>query len=293
MHTNIAMYVLLSIVSGLAGLARGTIFGTNMLTLDTRSVDECPWSEPIHDHVQRMISLRYNYVRVPVASEYVTRGEWGQLDNLVTMTKETGAIDVALELLDDTCGDTVGEGGDTESCLYNWDVLLLRFHGFSNVKMVCVLGYSDADTPRRIVAHVESLYPERFAYVVDHELLAADIAQSRVHYVVRGESVVSGDALQGDKNDKVMFPMGFSEMIDFSCSHNITDSFIGTYAGTSSGGILADGCIAVHDWEVVDLQQQFWSIVNSLLRGARQVTAPGSPDSVTGRGFATNTLLIY
>jgi hypothetical protein len=293
---NIALHLLLTMCFGLArAVSGGTVFGTNMLGLDAQSVFECPWSEPMHDHVQRMVILGYNYVRVPVASEYVDRDQWEQLDDMVAATKGSGTIDVALELRDDACVSP--GGGDPEACLRRWGVLLRRFHGFSNFKMVSVVATDD--TAVRVLGLAEAAFPQRFEYVVGQGLLRTgattetDIAQSRIHYAVLGERVVADDGAEPHRRGLAAFPAGFQNMIDFSCSHNITDSFIGTYAGASSGGILADECIAVHDWAAVDLQQQFWAIVNSLLRDARQIEAPGSPNSVTGTGFATNSVLIY
>ena len=90
-----------------------------------------------------------------------------------------------------------------------------------------------------------------------------------------------------EESDQVEF---FKSFVEYLKKNDIHDTFFWSYSPNSGDtkGILLDDCESV-DYSKMDLLYNLW---NFRRRNLKQLSAPGSPGSVSGTGFILNNLII-
>ena len=156
-----------------------------------------------------------------------------------------------------------------------------RICQYENVKMI---RFKD---PYILLPRTESTFPGRFEFVVhdinDPSVLYPSVlnpslfVEDRIHSSVMTDDVVL--APNEDQETNLLNAVYVSQLL------NITDSFIWSLKG---GGVLTESC-ETFDWKKLDALANTWEYLDVF---SYRIAAPGSPSSVTGRGFAVNQILI-
>ena len=219
-----------------------------------------------------------------------------------------------------------------DSFKQGWLDILNRYEHYDNVKGVDIFNeYQGEDFTEwnwiatEIVQFIEYHFPLRFDYIIqgirwsgstDNVIVNIDyIDDSRIQYSLHKYSFsnewprTQAWDYDFDWDHKKNINIGevgfissvvsdvdfFKELVEYLIMYDVSDTFFWTMSPNSgdTGGILLENCRDV-DWIKMNLLYSYWnSFDNKKKRNLKQVSAPGSPESVSGISFVLNTNLKF
>ena len=289
----------------------------------------CDWKHDQRWHLEKIKSLGFNYIRLPFSLEFVQNGNWDKIDEFLYLSNELD-LNIVLDFHRLNSHHQSFKPFDDvysfDSFKQGWLDILNRYNHYDNVKGVDIFNeYQGEDFTEwnwiatEIVEFIEYHFENRFFYIIggvrwggssdNVEVNIPYIEEDRIYYSVHKyhfsdavpredkwdwsfdmdkiKKIVVGEVgYMSEEWDQVEF---FKSFIQYLKKNEIHDTFFWSYSPNSGDtkGILLDDCESV-DYSKMDLLHELWE---NKKRNLKQLSAPGSPASVSGTGFVLNNLI--
>lgn len=160
------------------GVGNNRIKGISWFGLETEHAGfMCDWTHPISWHVEKIVSLGFNSIRVPFSHWYVNQGDWSKLDEFMEEVKKYDDLSVVLDF---HRIDNDHQSAEPHNChctfdhfIQTWITVLDRYKYNSHLHAVDIFNEFQATNDglwnamaRQIVQSIEAAFPNRFIYLV-------------------------------------------------------------------------------------------------------------------------------
>jgi endoglucanase len=256
----------------------------------------CDWQHPVSWHLDKMMELDFNYIRLPFSLDYIETNDFSKMDLFFDEAQDRN-ISVLLDFhrLEDTHQSSApyNENYNFETFLNGWDKILERYENKSVLRSVDIFNEYQTSNfvewnslARQIVSFIEDRYPGRFTYYVGgvnwggnlHDMDLSDLPFfDRIVYTIH-KYWFSDQPPRNDKWDysikkPVMvgeygYKSGDQHEVDFAYEfmwymkeNDIRDTFFWTWSPNSgdTGGILLDDCTSV-DYKKINYLRELWNL---------------------------------
>lgn len=285
------------ILTNSAIAAPASIRGINWFGFETEfSGLMCTWKNPVPWHLDKMIELEFNYIRLPFSAEYVFANQWEKMDEFFDLS-ETRNISV---LLDFHRLEKSQQSQRPFNDMYSfddfcnaWRIILERYANRSNLHAIDIFNEYQLDDvaewnslATQIVSYIETRFPKRFSYLVGGTNWGGNLRsvnvdntlpfQDRLVYTIHKYSFSSPEPMEENwaytfkENATIVGEWGFistkpdevefaKRFVDYLIKHNMRDTFFWTWSFNSgdTGGILKDDCETI-DSIKVDVLKRLW-----------------------------------
>jgi len=177
---------LLTILSGLIGTwgFDNAVRGLSLSGIETQLYDtDFRWKHPSKYYLEKLSQMGFNYLRMPFSAEYVRLSDFSALDRVFKEAKQYN-----MKILLDYHRTYSGHQGDFSETTLNqflkvWETIINRYKDDDTLQAIGLYNEYQGtdcvywnDIMRQSVVHLETLYPNRFYFLVGGIRWSGDVS---------------------------------------------------------------------------------------------------------------------